>query len=108
MMGSATKILSTMKEGLGKGNKGYRFGAEMLIVIQSLVYGFGDPISKIAFEIVPVYSMMTVRYSIAFLFCIAIFGKRIVRTVKSVPVKAWLIPGLCIALSYVLTILLLV
>jgi drug/metabolite transporter (DMT)-like permease len=35
-------------------------------------------------------------------FCIAIFGKRIVRTVKSVPVKAWLIPGLCIALSYVL------
>ena len=91
-----------MEEGLGKGNKGYRFGAEMLIVIQSLVYGFGDPISKIAFEIVPVYSMMTVRYSIAFLFCIAIFGKRIVRTVKSVPVKAWLIPGLCIALSYVL------
>ena len=30
------------------------------------------------------------------------FGKRIVRTVKSVPVKAWLIPGVCIALSYVL------
>ena len=87
---------------MGKEKKGYRFGAEMLIVIQSLVYGFGDPISKIAFEIVPVYSMMTVRYSIAFVFCIAIFGKRIVRTVKSVPVKAWLIPGLCIALSYVL------
>ena len=41
----------------------------MLIVLQSLVYGFGDPISKIAFEIVPVYSMMTVRYTIAFLFC---------------------------------------
>ena len=87
---------------MGKENKGYRFGAEMLIVIQSLVYGFGDPISKIAFEIVPVYSMMTVRYSIAFVFCMAIFGKRIVRTVKSVPLKAWLIPGLCIGLSYVL------
>ena len=74
----------------------------MLIVVQSLVYGFGDPISKIAFEIVPVYSMMTVRYTIAFVFCIAIFGKRIMRTVKSVPVKAWLLPGLCIALSYIL------
>jgi drug/metabolite transporter (DMT)-like permease len=46
--------------------------------------------------------MMTVRYSIAFLFCIVFFGKRIVRTVKSVPVKSWLIPGICIALSYVL------
>ncbi len=91
-----------MENGMGKEKKGYRFGAEMLIVIQSIVYGFGDPISKIAFEVVPVYSMMTVRYSIAFLFCIVFFGKRIVRTVKSVPVKSWLIPGICIALSYVL------
>ena len=91
-----------MENGIGKEKKGYRFGAEMLIVIQSIVYGFGDPISKIAFEVVPVYSMMTVRYSIAFLFCIVFFGKRIVRTVKSVPVKSWLIPGICIALSYVL------
>ena len=86
----------------GSENKNTRFGAEMLIVIQCLVYGFGDPISKIAFEVVPVYTMMTVRYSIAFLFCFAIFGRRIVRTVKSVPVKSWLIPGLCIGLSYVL------
>lgn len=91
-----------MESGIGKEKNGYRFGAEMLIVLQSLIYGFGDPISKIAFEIVPVYSMMTVRYSIAFLFCAAVFGKRIVRTVRSVPVKAWLIPGLCIGLSYVL------
>ena len=91
-----------MEKGIGKEKTAYRFGAEMLIVIQSLVYGFGDPISKIAFEIVPVYSMMTVRYTIAFLFCIAVFGKRIVRTVKSVPAKSWLIPGICIALSYVL------
>ena len=91
-----------MEKGTGTEQKKYRLWAEMLIVLQSLVYGFGDPISKIAFEIVPVYSMMTVRYSIAFLFCIIFFGKRIVRTVKTVPVKAWLIPGLCIGLSYVL------
>ena len=91
-----------MEKGLGEKRKGYRLGAEMLIVLQSLVYGFGDPISKIAFEVVPVYSMMTVRYSIAFLFCIVFFGKRIVRTVKSVPLKSWLIPGMCIGMSYVL------
>lgn len=79
-----------------------KLGAEMLIVLQCLVYGFGDPISKIAFEVVPVYSMMTVRYSIAFVFCFAVFGKRIVRTVRNVPVRSWLIPGLCIGMSYVL------
>ena len=68
-----TKIV--MKKGeIGTGRRLSGFEAGMLIVIQSLVYGFGDPISKIAFEIVPVYSMMTVRYTIAFLFCIAIFG----------------------------------
>ncbi len=75
---------------------------EMLIILQSVVYGFGDPISKIAFEVTPVYSMMTVRYSIAFLVCFILFHKRIIRTVKTVPVKAWLIPGLCIGLTYLL------
>lgn len=82
--------------------KGVRLGAELLIVLQSVIYGFGDPISKIAFEIVPVYTMMSVRYVIAFVFCFVIFRKRIIDTLKNVPVRAWLVPGLCIGLSYVL------
>ena len=76
--------------------------AEGLIVLQSIVYGFGDPISKIAFDAVPVYSMMAVRYSIAFAVCLLLFGKRIFRTVKTVPLRAWLIPGMSIGLSYIL------
>ena len=44
---------------------------------------------------------MTVRYSIAFLFCAAVFGKRIVNTVRNVPLKSWLIPGICIGMRYV-------
>ena len=87
---------------VNKSTNKYRLGAELLIVLQSVIYGFGDPISKIAFEVVPVYTMMSVRYTIAFAVCFFIFGKRIVNTVKSVPVKAWLIPGMCIGLSYVL------
>lgn len=94
--------MSSMEKGMDTEGRRYRFGAEMLIVLQSVIYGFGDPISKIAFEIVPVYSMMTVRYLIAFLFCVAVFGKRIMRTVRSVPAKYWLIPGFCIGMSYVL------
>ena len=76
--------------------------AEGLIVLQSVVYGFGDPISKIAFDAVPVYSMMTVRYSIAFLVCLMLFGKRIAETLRTVPLRKWLIPGMCIGLSYLL------
>ena len=76
--------------------------AEALIVLQSLVYGFGDPISKIAFEVTPVYTMMTVRYLIAFAVSFTVFHKRITKTVRTVPVKAWLIPGVCISLHYIL------
>ena len=75
---------------------------EALIVLQCIVYGFGDPISKIAFEVTPVYSMMTARYLIGFAVCFLIFRKRIINTLKTVPVKAWLIPGFCIGMSYVL------
>ena len=76
--------------------------AELLIILQSLIYGFGDPISKIAFDVTPVYTMMTVRYLIAFAFSFAVFHKRIIRTVRTVPVKSWLIPGVCISMYYVL------
>ena len=76
--------------------------AQALVVLQCVVYGFGDPISKIAFDVVPVYAMMTVRYSIAFAVCFLLFHKRIIKTVKTVPLKAWLIPGLCIGMNYLL------
>ena len=76
--------------------------AETLILLQSLIYGFGDPISKIAFEVTPIYTMMTVRYLIAFVFSFAVFHRRIIRTVRTVPVKSWLIPGVCISMYYVL------
>ena len=88
---------------MGKGRFDKARGlAEGLIVLQSVVYGFGDPISKIAFDAVPVYSMMSVRYSIAFLFCLALFRRRIAETVRTVPVRKWLVPGMCIGLSYLL------
>ena len=75
---------------------------EALIILQSIIYGFGDPISKIAFEVTPVYTMMTVRYSIAFIICFLLFRKRLVKTLRTVPVRAWLIPGMCMGLSYLL------
>lgn len=80
----------------------YKRWPEALIVLQSVIYGFGDPISKIAFEVTPVYTMMSVRYLIAFIVCFLLFRKRIVETIKTVPVRAWLIPGLCMGLYYLL------
>lgn len=73
-----------------------------LIVLQSVLYGFGDPISKIAYEVTPVYTLCAVRYTIAFLVLLLFFGKRILKTIRTVPVRVWLVPGLCISLSYLI------
>ena len=73
------------------------------IFLQSVLYGFGDPISKAAYEVLTVFSLLTVRYGIAFLFLLVIFNKRIIRGIKAASPKDWLLPSLCIGGSYVLS-----
>ena len=72
----------------------------MLIILQSLFYGFGDPISKVAYEVTPVYTLLVIRYSIAFIVLAVLFGPRIISTVRTVPLRAWLVPGICIGMAY--------
>ena len=67
------------------------------ILLQSTLYGFGDPISKAAYETVPLYSLLSARYTIAFLFLVILFGKQIWRGLKACSVKDWLLPSLCIS-----------
>lgn len=72
----------------------------LLIILQSLLYGFGDPISKIAYEVTPVYTLLVIRYSLAFILLALFFRQRILNTVRTVPLKIWLVPGLCIGMAY--------
>ena len=73
------------------------------ILLQSILYGFGDPISKAAYETVPLYSLLSARYLIAFLFLALLFHKRIWQGLKACSVKDWLLPSLCIAGGYIST-----
>lgn len=73
----------------------------LFIFLQSALYGFGDPISKAAYEVMPVYSLLTVRYLIALLFLLVVFGRRILRGLKTASPKDWLLPSLCIGGAYV-------
>lgn len=73
------------------------------ILLQSILYGFGDPISKAAYETVPLYSLLSARYLIAFLFLVLLFHKRILRGLKACSVRDWLLPSLCIAGGYITT-----
>lgn len=74
---------------------------ETLIILQSIIYGIGDPISKIAFDVMPAYTVMIIRYFIAFAVTALLFRKQIVETLRTAPIKAWLLPSMFIGLSYV-------
>ena len=75
----------------------------LLVLLQSLLYGFGDPISKVAYDVMPVYTLLSVRYLIAFV-CLALLGgKRAIDDLKNTPIRVWLPPCLCIACCYVLS-----
>lgn len=70
------------------------------IFLQSALYGLGDPISKAAYEVLPVYSLLTVRYGIALLFLLLVFGRRIWRGLKACSPRDWLLPSLCMGGAY--------
>lgn len=73
------------------------------ILLQSILYGFGDPISKAAFEVVPLYSLLSARYLIALFFLLLLFHKRVWAGLNACSVKDWLLPSLCIAGGYIAT-----
>lgn len=72
-----------------------------LILLQSMLYGFGDPISKFAFDVMPVYSLLVLRYSMALVVVLLLFSKRIWKGLKQCSVKDWILPTLCMAGAYV-------
>lgn len=74
-----------------------------MIILQSIVYGVFDPISKLAYQDIPVYSFLTVRYIISTLFMLLIWRKQIIRELSGVHIKKYILPSGCIALSFVLS-----
>lgn len=83
------------------GNAGLRWLPVGFILLQNTLYGFGDPISKAAYEVLPVFSLLTVRYGIALVFLLLVFGRRILRGLRACSWRDWLLPSLCIGGGYV-------
>lgn len=74
----------------------------LLILLQGLLYGFGDPVTKEAYRAMPVFSLLSVRYTIAFAVLILLFGRRIARNLRAVRIRDWLLPSVSIGLAYIL------
>lgn len=74
----------------------------LFMLLQGLIYGFGDPISKAAYEIMPVYSLLSLRYLTAVIIMMIFMGRQIVKTLREFPVSAWLVPSLCMGGAYLM------
>ena len=72
----------------------------LLILLQSVLYGFGNPLSKIGFQSITVLWCLGIRFSGAAALMLLLFGRRTVRTLRTAPVGAWLPCSLAMAAAY--------
>lgn len=71
-----------------------------LVLLQGFLYGLGDPISKAAYDVVPVYALLSIRYLLALLLLLLCAGKRITKGLKRCSPRDWLPPSLCMGSAY--------
>lgn len=65
-----------------------------------MLYGFGNPLSKIGFRSITVLWCLGIRFSGAAILMLLLFGRRTVRSLRAAPVKAWLPCSLAMAVAY--------
>ncbi len=73
----------------------------LFILLQNTFYGFGDPISKAAYDVLPVFSLLSVRYGLALAFLLLVFGRRIARGLRACSLRDMMLPSLCMGGAYV-------
>lgn len=86
-----------MNNELEKNRTGIYIG---LIILQDLLFGVNDPITKILLKTVPVYIFLALRYSIAVVLLLLLFGKQILQDVRTVPLRKYILPAVCLGLNF--------
>lgn len=72
-----------------------------MIVVQSILYGLMDVVAKMTYQWIPVYCFLFLRYVLAAGIMAALWGKEILRDLMQVPVKRYLLPGVCMAAAFI-------
>lgn len=81
-----------------RSNKRWTYVA--LVVLQTVIFGSGNAITKMAYESITPLWCLAIRFGLATLVFAVFFGPRIVRQVRAVKVGNWLPAALCMALAY--------
>ena len=74
--------------------------APVLVLLQGVFYGLGDAISKPAFAVMPIYSLLAIRYLLALGLLLVFAGKRVRAGLRQCSPRDWLAPALCIAAAH--------
>ena len=72
-----------------------------MIVLQSILYGAMDIISKLVYHSMPVYSFLFLRYVLAAAIMLLIWHKTILRELKAANAKEYILPGLCMSCAFI-------
>ena len=67
------------------------------ILIRSLVYGIGNPLTKVAYHSITPLWLLAARFSLAFLLFALFFGRRLFSQLRKVSWTLWLPSALCCA-----------
>lgn len=73
-----------------------------LILLQSVVYGIGNPLTKVAYQSISPFWLLSCRFSLAFVLFMALFGKRVLAQLRTIKPGQILPASLCMALAYIL------
>lgn len=71
------------------------------IMLQSIVYGVGNPLTKIAYKSITPFWLLTFRFSIALLIFVLFFGKRLISQLKTAKFSQYIPASLCMAVAYI-------
>ena len=71
------------------------------ILIQSLVYGFGNPLTKVAYRTLTPFWLLSVRFTLAFALFFIFRHKSILPLLKKDRIRIWLPSALCGAAAYI-------
>ncbi len=71
------------------------------IMLQSVVYGIGNPLTKVAYESITPFWLLTFRFSIALLIFFLFFGKRLISQLRTAKFSQYFPASLCMAIAYI-------
>ncbi|AKL96080.1 permeases of the drug/metabolite transporter (DMT) superfamily [Clostridium aceticum] len=71
------------------------------IMLQSVVYGVGNPLTKVAYESITPFWLLTFRFSIALFIFFVFFGKSVIAQLKTAKFSQYFPASLCMALAYI-------